>query len=143
MNAIDTNVLIYAVDSDERIKAHAAVALLDRLASGPETTVLLWQVLCEFTAFIAKIEQRGGSPRRPERKEAFAIVRELQTRFPLVTPGPEAADTAIRIHLEEQVSIWDSFLLAACLDAGVTRLYTEDVQSRPQIRGIEIVNPFA
>jgi len=29
------------------------------------------------------------------------------------------------------------------VDAGVTRLYSEDVQSRPTIRGVTIVNPFA
>jgi predicted nucleic acid-binding protein len=33
-------------------------------------------------------------------------------------------------------------LLAACADAGVERLYSEDVQSCPSISGVEIVNPF-
>jgi predicted nucleic acid-binding protein len=33
-------------------------------------------------------------------------------------------------------------LLAACRDAGVPRLYTEDFGSPSQIDGIEIINPF-
>lgn len=138
MNAVDTNVLIYAADSDDREKGPIAVALLDRLAKEPTPPVLLWQVLCEFTAFLAKARQRVGAG-----PEAFEYIRAIRDRFTLLVPRPEAASLAIDIHLTEQVSIWDALLLAACSDAGVTRLYTEDVQSRPIIRGVEIVNPFA
>lgn len=34
-------------------------------------------------------------------------------------------------------------LLAACVDAGVTQLFSEDLQSSPTIRGVRIINPFA
>jgi predicted nucleic acid-binding protein len=138
MNAVDTNVLIYAADSDDRQKGPVAVALLDRLTKDPTPPVLLWQVFCEFTAFIAKARQRVGAG-----PEAFEYVRAVRDRFPLVVPRPDVAGLAIDIHLTEQVSIWDALLLAACADAGVTRLYSEDVQSKPIIRGIEIINPFA
>ncbi len=104
----------------------------------PRPPVLLWQVFCEFTAFIAKARQRAGAG-----PEAFEYVRAVRDRFTLVVPRWGVADLAVRIHLEDQVSIWDSLLLAACIDAGVTRLYTEDLQSRPNIRGVSIVDPFA
>ena len=45
-------------------------------------------------------------------------------------------------HLARGVSFWDSMLYAACLDTGVTRLYSEDVPGSA-IPGLEIVNPFA
>ena len=138
MNAVDTNVLIYASDSDDHKKGPVAVALLDRLTREPAPPVLLWQVFCEFTAFIAKARQRVGAG-----PEAFEFVRAVRDRFTLVVPRPEVASLAIDIHVTDQVSIWDALLLAACADAGVIRLYTEDVQSRPIIRGVEIVNPFA
>ncbi len=143
MNAVDTNVLIYSADSDEPEKGPVAVALLDRLASNSTPTVLLWQVLCEFTAFVAKARRRGAAASRPDDPAAFEYVRAIRDRFRLVAPGPACSDLAIDIHLTEQVSIWDAMLLAACVDAGVTQLFTEDTQSRPTIRGVRIVNPFA
>lgn len=138
MNAVDTNVLIYAADSDDREKGPVAVALLDRLAAESPQPVLLWQVLSEFTAFIAKARLRSGAG-----PEAFEFVRTIQDRFRLVVPSPEVSALAIEIHVADQVSMWDALLLAACVDAGVKRLYSEDMQSKPIIRGVQIVNPFS
>ena len=41
MNAVDTNVLVYALDSDEPLKQARAHQLLDRLVQRPAETVLL------------------------------------------------------------------------------------------------------
>ena len=57
-------------------------------------------------------------------------------------PTPSAFDEGLRMLQEYQLSYWDALLLGACRDAGVTRLYTEDRQSRPVIEGVEIVSPF-
>ena len=40
------------------------------------------------------------------------------------------------------LSIWDAMIVAACLEGGVTRLYTEDFGGYLRIDGLEIVNPF-
>jgi len=138
MNAVDTNVLIYAADSDDRTRGPAAVALLDRLTGESTPPILLWQVFCEFTAFLAKARVRSGTG-----PEAFEFVRAVRERFVLALPREGVASLAVSIHLEDQVSIWDALLLAACVDSGVTRLYTEDLQSKPVIRGVAISNPFA
>src|SRR3954462_10527184 len=105
MNAVDTNVLIYAVDTDAREQGATAVALLDRLASDAIPTLLPWQVLCEFTAFIAKARHRGAAA-----PDAFDFVRLIRERFALITPRESVADLAIDIHLKDQVSIWDALL---------------------------------
>jgi predicted nucleic acid-binding protein len=141
MNAVDTNVLIYSADSDEQEKGPVAVALLNRLATDPTPAVLPWQVLCEFTAFIAKARLRDTAGAQGE-SNAFEYVRAIRDRCRLVLRSPAASDLAIDIHLRDQVSIWDAMLLAACVEAGVTQLFTEDMQSRPTIRGVRIVNPF-
>ncbi|HVG18349.1 MAG TPA: hypothetical protein VNI02_04800, partial [Blastocatellia bacterium] len=46
MNAVDTNILIYARDSRDPIKRAKASVLLQSLTDG----VLLWQVSCEYMA---------------------------------------------------------------------------------------------
>jgi len=39
MNAIDTNVYVYALDADEPVKQIKAIELLDRLALTPAETI--------------------------------------------------------------------------------------------------------
>ena len=45
------------------------------------------------------------------------------------------------LHLEQQWAFWAAMLVSACLEAGVTRLYSEDLPGRA-IQALEIVNPF-
>jgi predicted nucleic acid-binding protein len=66
----------------------------------------------------------------------------VRARFPLVLPGPSVLDRGLELHRKHQVSYWDSLLLAACEDYGVTRLYSEDFQASPRVAGVEIVNPL-
>lgn len=135
MNAIDTDILVYAVSSDEVVKGPAAMALLDGRSSAD--TVLLWQVACEFGATLAKLQATGRAG-----PEAFAALAACRARFALVMPAPAVLDAGLRIRRDHGVSYWDALLLAACVDAGVDRLYSEDIQSRPIIEGVEVVNPF-
>jgi predicted nucleic acid-binding protein len=49
---------------------------------------------------------------------------------------------AERLLSRYQLSFWDAMVVAACLEGGVTHLYTEDMGGNPDIEGVEIVNPF-
>jgi predicted nucleic acid-binding protein len=134
MIAFDTNVLIYCCDKgDPRRKAIA----LD-LVSTAEDGVLLWQVAGEFIAASRKLGPQGFTA-----AAAWERLAELQELLPLILPAPEVLDSARRLHAEQQVAFWDAMLLAACLTAGVTRLYSEDLPSRARVDTLEIVNPFA
>ena len=60
MNAVDTNVLIYACDQSDVRRQRLA---LDLITSTPDC-VLLWQVACEFIAASRKLNKQGfTSPR--------------------------------------------------------------------------------
>ena len=135
MNAVDTNVLVYAFDLDEPVKRRAALGFMESLPV--EETVLLWQVALEFSSVITRSGTR-------ERKVADrrAAIESLCQRFPLVMPGPDVLASAWNLREKHQLSWWDAALIAACLDAGVSRLYSEDLQSKPVIEGVAIVNPF-
>jgi predicted nucleic acid-binding protein len=69
MNAVDTNVLIYAHDSRDPVKQEKAVALIGSLTDG----VLLWQVACEYIAASRKLVAYGFS-----QQQAFADLQQLQ-----------------------------------------------------------------
>jgi predicted nucleic acid-binding protein len=127
MNAIDTNVLVYAISMDEPVKGPAAMALLDRLSESD--TILPWQVACEFGAVLNKLIKRGRA--QQDDLEALGLFR---ARFELVMPSPAVLDLGIRLHRVQGVSYWDALLLAACAEAGVDRLYSEDLPARPDVR---------
>jgi predicted nucleic acid-binding protein len=57
MNALDTNVLVYAHDTRDPQKQATALSLIQSQDDG----VLLWQVACEYLASSRKLESQGYS----------------------------------------------------------------------------------
>jgi predicted nucleic acid-binding protein len=53
----------------------------------------------------------------------------------------EFLSRAKSLHLRNHCSFWDAMIIAACMDCGVTRLYSEDLPGRT-FEGLVIVNPF-
>lgn len=87
---------------------------------------------------LIKLAAKGRSDADPA-----AVIETLTTRFAVSLPPEGLVLDALRLRKAHQVSYWDSLLLAACIDARVKRLYSEDVPGKPVIEGVEIVNPFA
>ncbi|HMN41668.1 MAG TPA: PIN domain-containing protein [Phycisphaerales bacterium] len=135
MNAVDTNVLVYSIDVAEPVKQRLAEELIETLSE--DDTVIPWQVACEVAAVLRTLANTG----RFTGDYAEAVVG-LRTCFPVSMPQLSTLERSLHIHTRYQMSIWDALLIAACADAGVTRLYTEDMQGRPTIEGVTLVNPF-
>lgn len=51
-------------------------------------------------------------------------------------------ELAVSIHRQTRAQFWDCMIYAACREAGVTRLYSEDVPGSA-IPALEVINPFA
>lgn len=135
MNAVDTNILIYSIDAGESEKRPRALELLRSL---PESsTVIPWQVACETASVLRSMSAAGRF-----RGDFVEAVTSLRLCFPIALPCVSTLARSLTIQTRDQVSVWDALLIAACADAGVTRLYTEDIQGRPSIDGVEFVNPF-
>ena len=134
MNAVDTNVLIYSRDPRDPRKQSVANSLLASFTDG----VLLWQVACEYLAASRKLEQFGY-----DLTQALADVSDMRAAWLTVLPTWEVADRAERLLQKYSLSFWDALLVAACLEAGVTRLYTEDFDDSLRAEGLEVINPFA
>jgi predicted nucleic acid-binding protein len=132
MNAIDTNVLVYAYDESAPAKRQRAQRLLATIQDG----VLLWQVACEFIAATRKTLAPGE-----QMTAAWQRLDELRLVLPLIVPAEAVLDRARLMQESMNAHYWDCLLFSACVEAGVTRLYTEDVPSSA-VSGLEIVNPF-
>lgn len=135
MNAVDTNILVYSLVNDGSAKSKLASDLLDRLSAAD--TLLLWQVLCELGAVLSRLRSKGLSIENIQE-----TLKGFRERFRLAIPDDVVLDLGWKLHLESRVSYWDAMLIAACVNAGADVLYTEDVQSAPEISGVRIVNPF-
>ncbi len=139
MNAIDTNILSYLFDPDAPEKQSRAQQLLDELVPKPQETVWLWQVAVEFLACLRKAARKGAVA--PERVP-FEF-RSLLKLFTLKLPTAQILERGFALHERYSLSHWDSLLIAACQEAGVTRLYSEDMQHGADYDGVKILNPFA
>lgn len=134
MNAVDTNVLIYSRDPRDPRKQAVVNNLLASLTDG----VLLWQVACEYLAASRKLERFGY-----DLTQALADVSDMRAAWLTVLPTWGVADRAERLLQNYSLSFWGALLAAACLEAGVTRLYTEDCDDSLRAEGLEVVNPCA
>lgn len=111
MNAIDTNVLVYALTPDEPARSAVAAKLVQELSENE--TVVLWQVACEFGAVISGLVARGKAD-----PGVLDAMTGLRARFPIILPTQGILENGLRIHRDHRVSYWDAMLLAACADAG-------------------------
>ena len=99
---------------------------------------MLWQVACEYIAASRKLEQFGY-----DMAQAMADVADMRTAWETPLPTWKVIDSAERLLKKYSLSFWDALLVAACLEAGVTRLYTEDFDDFLRAEGLEVINPFA
>jgi predicted nucleic acid-binding protein len=138
MNAIDTNVLVYAVDGSEPAKQSQAVGLLETLSGEATRLVIPWQVAVEFVACLRRWEVAG----RITRDDTLAYKAHLLDSPPIVMPSAAKLDLSLDLSGRYSLSYWDSLLLAACVEAGITTLYSEDLDSGMTYDSVTVINPF-
>ena len=138
MNAVDTNILIYAVDANEPVKSSRAQQFLRNIADRPEPLVIPWQVCVEFLACLRRWENTGRTVRADTEEYLGQFLEPLPTVFPTTSLLRYSLDLSSRHSL----SHWDSLLIAACIDAGINRLYSEDMGDGMAYDSVLIVNPL-
>ncbi len=134
MIALDTNVLIYCCDSRDPRRQQIALDLV----AGTTDGIFPWQVACEFIAASRKLAEQGFTA-----AAAWQRLAEFLALFPLIMPTPAVLERARELHLQQRWAFWDATLVGACIECGVTRLYSEDLPGRAKIQSLEIVSPFA
>jgi predicted nucleic acid-binding protein len=134
MNVIDTNIWIYSYDTRDPKRQVVA----QTLTSAPQTLALPWQVGCEFIAASRKLLPLGF-----DETKAWTALANMKAMATLVLmPIPQLWQEAQFLQKRHALSFWDALLVAACLNAGVSILYTEDMGAPRQIAGLSLVNPF-
>jgi predicted nucleic acid-binding protein len=138
MNAVDTNILVYAIDATAPEKSSRAVALLRDLAAANRPLVVPWQVAGEFLACLRRWEDAG----RIRRSDINAYFNKFIAALPIVHPTVASLRLSLDLSSRFSLSHWDSMLLAACIEVGVEVLYSEDLTNGATYDSIKVINPF-
>ncbi len=131
---LDANVLVYAQDvgaPDKQRKSREIIARLAEAADG----VISTQVMQEF--YVAATRKIGVPPLAAKGVlKTFAVFETVQVSVALI-------QDAIDCSILNQVSFWDSLILAAAASAGCSTVLSEDLNPGQVILGVKVQNPFA
>lgn len=132
---VDSNVLIYAHDSDSPSRQQQAAEWLKRLWLS-QTGRMSTQVLQEF---YVNVTQKIRAPiAKPLARE---IVRNYASWVHFDTT-PATVLRASEISEIWKISFWDGMIVAAAEQNGASDLLSEDLNNGQKVAGIRIVNPF-
>ena len=133
---LDSNVFVYLFDEAEPRKTQIAKKLLHG-ALKDKTTHISFQVVQETLNVITR---KLAKPVKLEDAQAFLA----QVLMPLcsVLPSQRLYRVALELPTRFSLSFYDALIVAAALEAGCTRLLTEDMQHGLRIETLRIENPF-
>ncbi len=131
----DTNVLVYAFDQSEPEKRAVAKELMHRHGAGGKL-VLSTQVLQEFYVTVTRVGKAFLNPH-----EAHDVVTDL-AEFSLVQVDQPIISQAMKRHQKGNFSFWDSLIVEAALQAGCSRLLSEDMHHGLAVGSLTVHNPF-
>ena len=125
---LDTNILVYAQQSDRRsAKARSLIA-----AGG----IISVQILNELTNVLSRKLRRDWA-------EIGAVIEDVSDALgPALPLTVETHAAAVALAREHGFSFYDALVVAAAIEAGCDTLLSEDFQHGRVIGGIAIINPF-
>jgi predicted nucleic acid-binding protein len=132
----DSNVLIYAFDTEAGRKGERARTLLG-MAARTGAGVLSYQVFQELISVMQKKYRI-----KPSNAETKRILAETRKDFEVVESSGELLASALDMRERFNFSWYDSLIVAAGLQANCQLLVSEDMQDGLDIDGMMIVNPF-
>ena len=128
----DTNVLVYAFDPAEASKQRVALDCIRTHVEDGDFTIAT-QVLLEFCAVVLR-----------RRLLAPDLALEAAARFAedCRATTPQDVLRGVALAQRNRLSIWDGMIVQSALDAGCTRLLSEDLTHGQRFGALEVVDPF-
>lgn len=133
---IDSNVFVDLFDETNDRKRQVAEMLISR-ALETRHACISFQVVQET---LNVITQKLKTPATP--KDARRFLDRVLTPLWQIMPSQALYQRGLDIQTRYRYGFYDSLIIAAALNAGCTRLYSEDLQHGQQIEGLAIENPF-
>ncbi len=131
---IDTNVFVYLFDETDTGKRQLAENLVHQsLEHG--TGCISYQVVQETMNVVTR--KLGVRPEAARRLLDDVLIPLWQSN-----PTADLYRRALALQAEHSFSFYDSLIIAAALESGCSRVYSEDMQHGRRIQRLTILNPF-
>lgn len=130
----DTNVLVYATDTDAGARHDRAILLLRQAARAD--AVMILQSLAEFFHVTTRKVMLPADA-------ALTFIQDWYALFPIVAADDEGLIEAVGAVEAHGLAFWDAMLWAAARRAGCRLLLSEDFQDGRSLGGVTFVDPFA
>ena len=124
----DTNIFVYAMTEEAR-----GIVARSRLRGGG---VISAQVLNEFVRVSRKKLRLDWAIVEAALNEFRALVDEVRP------VGVSTHEIAVSLARDDGLDIYDALIVAAAIEAGCDRLYSEDLQDGRRFGDCVVVNPF-
>jgi len=131
---LDTNLLVYAIDSAAGLRHQLAREIIEHAAH-----LNCWLTLQAVSEFYAAATRKGIVPPL----EAAAQAADWLDLFPCAAASEASVRTALGEALNERASYWDALLVATAGEAGCIAILTEDLADGAEMSGVRIHNPFS
>lgn len=134
---LDSNVFVYLFDETDERKRDTAEEIVNSALQNHDAGIS-FQVVQETLNVLTR---KVAAPMSAENAKNFMgeVLRPLWR----VSPSPALYNRALDIQARYRYGFYDSLIVAAALDAGCTRLYSEDLQDGQRIEALTIENPFS
>lgn len=131
---IDTNILVYCLDNNDKRKQKKCKTLLKTLER-ENAGVLSTQVMQEF--YVVATQKLKVDP--------ILVKGILLTfeNFECVTVTPDIIQSAIDTSVLKRISFWNSLIVNAAKRAHCAIVWSENMQSGQLIEGVRIENPIS
>lgn len=133
---IDSNVFVCLFDETDERKRYVADGIVEH-ALRAHSASISFQVVQETLNVVTR---KLPTPMTAE--DARRLLERVLAPLWRVSPSPALYNRALDIQARYRYGFYDSLIVAAALDAGCTRLYSEDLQDGQLIEGLTIENPF-
>lgn len=132
---IDSNVLVYVMDKDD-LRHETATALVHHLLD-KRTGVVSFQVVQECMSVL----RHKLKPPVPSH-EVAKFAQMILTPMWRVMPSDALYQQTLNIGDRYGFHFYDALVVAAALEAGCVKIYSEDLQHGQKIQSLTIINPF-
>jgi len=133
---LDTNILVYALDSSDVDKQSRAKDILVRVGDEP-SGALPAQALAEF----ASVALRKLKPPMPP-DMLYRQVEALERAFPVLPLTPAVVLEAVRAVRDHKLAYHDAQIWAVAKLSQIPILLSEDFDSGAVLEGVTFMNPF-
>ena len=134
MHFLDSNVLVYYVDSRDSAKQAKAEGILESALNGDSVCVISVQTLAEFTNVSL------GKLKLPTKTIKQYV--EVFSQLPVISPDAQFVTRALDIRERYEIQFYDAMMVAAAERAGCDEFLTEDLNDGQMYGNVKAVNPF-